>query len=232
MAEPDQLPTWATGGGADISTPTSGQQATGWVEGQSPPAGWFNWWQNLVYLWIAWYYIYILPASTIGFPYKSGDPIALRQDISPAIGGYTQYDGAGTPEYVAGTPRCLQSSSATDPINMARPFSAVSNTGISGAYIRIKRLSMLYSRATAGSVVKLKLVRQLRDGSGAASVVAQLTGSSTAGTFVEMTSAADIDHDIDVLYVYWFEVELDPDSAKTDARIAFAWYSYTKTRVE
>ena len=232
MAEPDQLPTWATGGGADISTPTSGQQATGWVEGQSPPAGWFNWWQNLVYLWIAWYYIYILPASTIGFPYKSGDPIALRQDISPAIGGYVQYAGSGTPEYDPAVPRCVQSSSATDPVLMTMPFSQVSNTGISGSYIRIKRLSMLYSRATAGTVVKLQMLRAPRDGTGSNTVVIQLTGTSTAGTFVEMTSAADIDHDIDPAYVYWFQIELDPDVAKTDARIAFAWYSYTKTRVE
>ncbi len=50
MAQPASLPRWATIG-AVITVPPSGQLDTGWVVNQAPPAGYFNWYMNLVYQW-------------------------------------------------------------------------------------------------------------------------------------------------------------------------------------
>lgn len=50
MARPASLPVWATAG--DIAEPGSGKKALGWVTGEQPPAQYFNWYQNLTYLWI------------------------------------------------------------------------------------------------------------------------------------------------------------------------------------
>lgn len=47
------LPEWATGGSAAIVEPSAGVKAVGWQGGEEPPAEWFNWWQLLVYQWIA-----------------------------------------------------------------------------------------------------------------------------------------------------------------------------------
>lgn len=51
MAKPVSLPRWATGGGAVITDPPSGNKDTGWTLNQVPPSSWFNWYMNLVYLW-------------------------------------------------------------------------------------------------------------------------------------------------------------------------------------
>ena len=53
MAKPTKDAEWATGA-ADIVEPTLGQKQLGWVTGTKPPNGWFNWWMNLIHLWIVW----------------------------------------------------------------------------------------------------------------------------------------------------------------------------------
>lgn len=57
MATPptERLPTWATGGGADIVDPGVPQQALGWVVDDKPPAGWLNWWKRTVGEWISYF---------------------------------------------------------------------------------------------------------------------------------------------------------------------------------
>lgn len=65
MAKPTDLPVWATDAtypaGPDPWAnqptkvePTSGDQARGFIPFQEPPPEAFNWWMNLVYLWILW----------------------------------------------------------------------------------------------------------------------------------------------------------------------------------
>lgn len=55
MAKPStDFPTWATDAGADIDTPPTQQQDLGWVEEDIPPAGWINWFWNLIGAWINW----------------------------------------------------------------------------------------------------------------------------------------------------------------------------------
>lgn len=51
MAKPTNLAFWD---GATKVEPTTPQKTTGWTNGDRPPASWFNWWMNLVHLWIAW----------------------------------------------------------------------------------------------------------------------------------------------------------------------------------
>src|SRR5690606_21386606 len=52
---PTQVPEWATGEGADIVEPPAGKKAQGWVQGEKPPAGYFNWLFSLLTRWIEWF---------------------------------------------------------------------------------------------------------------------------------------------------------------------------------
>lgn len=52
--KPASLPEWASDG-TEIIEPSAGVKAVGWkrsVNAPSPQV--FNWWQNLLYLWVAW----------------------------------------------------------------------------------------------------------------------------------------------------------------------------------
>lgn len=56
MAErPTQVPEWATGEDADIVEPPAAKKAQGWVQGEKPPAGFFNWLFSQLTRWIAWF---------------------------------------------------------------------------------------------------------------------------------------------------------------------------------
>src|SRR5690606_29114290 len=52
---PTQVPEWGTGEDADIVEPPAGKKAQGWVQGEKPPAGFFNWLFALLTRWIAWF---------------------------------------------------------------------------------------------------------------------------------------------------------------------------------
>lgn len=236
MSRPDQLPEWASGTGADRTEPPSGQKETGWQSGQVPPAGWWNWWANLVYLWLVYIDPYIKPTGTVGFQYSDTAVPTLRRDISPPAGGWTA-NKLGTAGFVDADYDVLTSVRYAQPLGagadeayLSLPFGQVSNAV--GSHIKIKRLTMLYARADAGAVVILRLVRAPRDGSGSVSTVLSLTGTSTTGSFVSMTSASDADHDVDPDYAYWFEVSLKGVTGPTEARISYASVTCTKTRVE
>lgn len=43
MSRPSTIPTWATGGGADVETPSGGKQALGYENGEVLSAGFLNW---------------------------------------------------------------------------------------------------------------------------------------------------------------------------------------------
>jgi hypothetical protein len=53
MAKPTQLPEWATDE-TNNTEPSSGQKETGWEFNQPAVSSYFNWWQHLVFLWIAY----------------------------------------------------------------------------------------------------------------------------------------------------------------------------------
>ena len=52
---PTQVPEWATGEDADIVEPPAGKKEQGWVQGEKPPAGYFNWLFSQLTRWIAWF---------------------------------------------------------------------------------------------------------------------------------------------------------------------------------
>lgn len=52
MAKPASLPEWASSG--DKTEPSGGKKASGWTSGEKPSRQYFNWWMNLVWLWIVY----------------------------------------------------------------------------------------------------------------------------------------------------------------------------------
>lgn len=52
--KPVKLPRWATDPGADVVEPSEGQKDDGWDVSDRPPAGWWNWLQELNYDWLLW----------------------------------------------------------------------------------------------------------------------------------------------------------------------------------
>lgn len=53
IAKPAETPRWATDGGADVTTPPTGKQDSGWIN-EKPPRQYFNWLHKWTYLWIAY----------------------------------------------------------------------------------------------------------------------------------------------------------------------------------
>lgn len=60
MAKPTNLALWATNVNYPATAdpikvePGAGVKAAGWAPQQRPPAQWWNWWMNAVYLWMVW----------------------------------------------------------------------------------------------------------------------------------------------------------------------------------
>ena len=53
MPRPSNSPsTWATDGAADVTEPPTQRKELGWIAGLIPPAGYWNWWMNLVGDWL------------------------------------------------------------------------------------------------------------------------------------------------------------------------------------
>lgn len=51
MPRPSEYPEWADGGSATIVEPSAAKKLLGWIV-EKPPFEFFNWWMNLVYLWV------------------------------------------------------------------------------------------------------------------------------------------------------------------------------------
>lgn len=49
---PADIPEWATDAAALITTPSGAKQILGWIAGEIPPAGAFNWFQKFVHKWV------------------------------------------------------------------------------------------------------------------------------------------------------------------------------------
>jgi hypothetical protein len=233
MPRPDDLPEWATGGSAVIDEPPTQKKQLGWEAFEKPSHGWFNYWWNLVYLWLAWLDENVVPVPEIGFLYRFGSPAEIVLDASPGAGGFQQIQGTVT--FVGNTtPRHVKNTGGLGAANAARAVRELpqltGNNLIAGSYITAVAIQMLYLRTNASDVAKLKLMRSARDGSGATAEVAAVTGDSTAGTFVSKSEV--FTHAIDPDYVYWLEVEMEATAAADDVKIAFGKLTVQKTRVE
>jgi len=119
--KPTNLAEWATGA-APIVEPTLPQKQAGWTPAFKPPAQWFNWWWNLVHLWIVWLDAFESEVHTwtaaqtfsarvisnfasstqpavLGFNTNGGVGVGVRGDSANGIG----VDGVGKLWGVAGT---------------------------------------------------------------------------------------------------------------------------------
>src|SRR5690606_21842394 len=90
MAErPNAVPEWATDPGAGVVEPPTGKKAQGWVQGEKPPAGYFNWLFSLLTRWIAWL------ANRIGDDGAGGITVkGIKSSTTDRIAGeYERTDG-------------------------------------------------------------------------------------------------------------------------------------------
>ena len=88
MAKPTKDAEWATGA-SDILEPTLGQKQLGWVTGTKPPNGWFNWWMNLMHLWIVW-------LDSKLYDGTSGDRLGVKGlDSNPTASGHSGVTATG-----------------------------------------------------------------------------------------------------------------------------------------
>jgi hypothetical protein len=75
-AKPSTLPRWANSGG-DVVVPLSGKQDVGWVEGEDPPAPYFNWLFLLIYQWL----LYLSDGALSGNHSITGD-LSVTGDVT------------------------------------------------------------------------------------------------------------------------------------------------------
>jgi len=54
MPAPTNYPDWGTDETNNVEPP-AGKIAEGWLPAEQPPSSWFNWWKNLVGLWVRWF---------------------------------------------------------------------------------------------------------------------------------------------------------------------------------
>lgn len=64
MPKPVVDPLWATAPAVPNVEPLLVEKQAGWPVGYEPPAQWFNWWMNLVYLWCVWLRDFEITAHT------------------------------------------------------------------------------------------------------------------------------------------------------------------------
>lgn len=79
-------------GTALIQAPTSSKQAMGWLNSERPPAGYFNWFQNLVYGWLAWF---DQEVTTLTASVSLKTAVATVGTTVISSSSYTAIDGAG-----------------------------------------------------------------------------------------------------------------------------------------
>ncbi len=84
-SKPSQLPVWATDQ-TNNTEPSSGQKQTGWLLNQKAVSSYWNWYQHLVYQWIA----YLADGDLVGDHSILGD---LVVDESLTVGGDVAIDG-------------------------------------------------------------------------------------------------------------------------------------------
>lgn len=107
MAKPSSLPRWATDGAAAITEPSSGKKDIGWEVSEKPPAAFFNWLLNLIYLWLAYLDTFLSDAHTWTGKQTFDDVTVGGDFVAPALGtvdfqGSTAFTGVGSTHAIAG----------------------------------------------------------------------------------------------------------------------------------
>lgn len=96
--KPASLPVWATSGGVTLE-PSAGEKAAGWSAGFRPPARWFNWWMNLVYLWAVWLDAFESEAHTWTAAQDFADTFTASNDAIFA-GGLLQVNNSANVDFL------------------------------------------------------------------------------------------------------------------------------------
>lgn len=79
MAKPGTIPIWNSGLANNVD-PGGSKKALGWTNGEQPASSSFNWWMNLVYLWILW-------LNTEAFDDMSVNSLTVAGGASTPVGG-------------------------------------------------------------------------------------------------------------------------------------------------
>lgn len=90
---PVKDPTWATDGGTTLE-PSTPKKALGWVTGERPGFNVFNYWMNLVYLWVAYAKAALTELDSTKFEKTGG---TITGDILPEASGTRKLGNTTTP---------------------------------------------------------------------------------------------------------------------------------------
>lgn len=97
MTRPADLPEWADGGSALVTTPTSGKKAIGWVPGERPAAQYLNYLFLRAYQWLSYFNAFL----------NSGE-----MAVTMSCGGAAGVSTSGLPLFVKSTGAYLFTSDA------------------------------------------------------------------------------------------------------------------------
>lgn len=202
MPKPTVLPEWNSDG-TNRTTPSAGQQDTGWISGQKPPSSYFNWWMYYVYMWLLW---------LDGILTADGGMTALaNQHITVSGTGRFKHGDMTTsrPPYgfiLSGTPT-LGDAGLTGICHVATPIDLPAGK-------RIRQIVYTYNRAGAGTIT-FTLERKTGDSVGANFVVVNTTTVS-AGTGWTTSTAASLDLTILAGWHYHVRIQQTDASNQTN----------------
>jgi hypothetical protein len=224
---------WEPANPADILEPSAPEKAAGWQASDIPPYTYFNWFWNLVWLWLEYidYTIETGRLKTTGYKYAT-EP-TLEYVITTTGGGWRTsvgtpvYDDTTTPPHVTKVP-----GGASDPVlyySISEMFP--NNEDIAGTCYTLETLG-LYARSAASATVTLQTIRTKRDGSTAwAAVGAPVTIASTPAYTLgeEILSLV-----IDPLYAYALKLTIGAFAfgSTGDTAASLVFVTLKKARVE
>lgn len=184
-----------------------------------------------------------LQAASNGYSYVSR--AVFDAEYLPTMGGWTNLinqDVAGigaTIEYITGAtpPHIRPLVTGTGTVTRMRyPLDATFNQARTSPTreadtLRIVSAAFEYLRATGSNIIRFRIKRVLRDGSGAEATVASETAPSTGAGFQTHTISA-INHSVDPTFAYFLEVDIASDLLVTDAKMGPISIKFDKEGVE
>jgi hypothetical protein len=195
--KPVTLPRWANVGG-DIVTPLTGKQDIGWVEGEDPPAPYFNWLFYNLYKWAE---------------YLNDGALSGNHSIAGNLSVTGTIDGATSERETVLHPAAFQFDDNNTNANTLSQLGY--RTNVSGASIcyawvgglkagdRITYCQVFYN-PNGGGTMQPKL-RRIQLSTGTVSDVWAGTNDNT-GTAIESQNSGALTHDVAAGYAYFIEV--------------------------
>lgn len=165
-----------------------------------------------------------------GTTYTYDSPLkTFTEELSPYMGGWVQEGDTGTVrlDYISGTPAYVSPNASGTDLYLRRPLGPANWARSSDQpTLNIAEINFRYVRVNTGDIVTIRLMRALRDGSGAPVTLNTLNPSTTASFAL---SSNIIGHAVDFDYHYWLELDMKGNG---DSRIANLQVVYTKDQIE